>query len=113
MAFAGWSGVVLHCPAITVDSSEKAAATPGNGVWLFPVLSGLVASSGAPGNSPAYLYFRKIGKVTVSISRPIRLTGSGSVDMTLSFGSSTALMELGLGVNPKVAEDILDSVRIA
>lgn len=113
MAFAGWSGVVLHCPAITVDSSEKAATTPGNGVWLFPVLSGLVASSGAPGTSPAYLYFREIGKVTVSISRPIMLAGSGSVDMTLSFGRSQALMELGLGVSPKVAVAILDSVRTA
>lgn len=112
-AFTGWSGVVLHCPAITLDSSENAASAPGNGVWLLPVASKSYTATGPPATPPADVYFRQVGKVTVAISRPIRLTGSGSVDITLSLGKSRVLMELGLGANPKVAEEILDSVHSA
>lgn len=110
-AYVGVSGVVLFCPDITWASSESSSATPDNGVWLYPI-SMKIYAAGQVGIGPMFVYNRQVGGVTMSIARPVRLSGSGSVVVTLRSGGSRVLMELGLGTTARVALGILESVRV-
>ena len=102
--------MVLFCPAITWDSSARAASTPGDGIWLHDVFGEV--SGDLTHRGPFNVTTRRIGGVTASISWPVRLSGSGSTTVTLRAGTSVATLELGLGLKAAVAEGILGSTRL-
>lgn len=110
VAYTGSISNAAHsCPVIDAQTILYATAFPGDGVWFTEVA----------GKAVEYPFFPPISRmitinglrVRVRLGLPATDGGSDVVEVWATVGRTTVSATLGLGLSPKVAEEILSSIR--
>jgi hypothetical protein len=110
VAYLGAASDAEHsCPIIDAQTILSATAHPGDGIWL-------TVGQGAAVEHP---FFPPVGqlitvkglRVKVRLGLPGAGGGSDTVEVLATVGRTSVVATLGLGINPRVAEDILSSIR--
>ena len=102
---------VYHCPMLDADTALRGSAAPGNGVWLESdgASQGLPPAV-APGTT---VTSRRLHGVRIELEVPRMPLGTDALEVVIPSRHGDAVVVVGLGRSPRVAAEILSSIRLA